>query len=107
MQKRGRTWWMMYRNLAGVKVQENSGTDNPMLARAMLTERALLIAETRVAKLRAIFDEASEAADRDLGTEAGVQTGHDPKRPAGDRILSNRAPIVRTGKKAKNNGGKR
>lgn len=100
---------MTYRNGAGVKVQENSSTDNPTLARAMLAERALLIAETKVADLKAILDEALEAAARELraAAKAGLETRDTRKRRAGDRILPNRAPIMPAGKKAKSNGGKR
>ena len=58
MHIRSNYWWMVYRDVDGRRVQENTWTADQNLARRMLAERALKTAEARVEALRAVLDES-------------------------------------------------
>jgi hypothetical protein len=60
IQKRRRTYWMIFTDATGKKVQENSGTARKELAQFMLAERALKTANAKVAMLQAYLYEPAE-----------------------------------------------
>jgi hypothetical protein len=106
IQKRRRTYWMIFTDSTGKTVQENSRSDCPEVARLMLAERALETAEAKVRTLKAIIHEA-QAADEALhvGTEAGEQVGADNRSRASGRLVRGNDSVVRAGTKGK--GGTR
>jgi hypothetical protein len=107
IQKRRRTYWMIFTNADGNKVQENSHSEEPEIARLMLAERALKTAKAKVAALKAIINEATETAYKTLhaGTEAGIKARTNRRPRLGERLVRGNASIVRTGAKGK--GGTR
>jgi hypothetical protein len=109
IQKRRRTYWMIFTNAAGKKVQENSGSARRDVAQFMLAERALETANAKVAMLQAYLDEAAEAAyealQREAGTEAASKVGIGRRSRAIGRLVRGNDSVVRTGAKGK--GGSR
>jgi hypothetical protein len=104
MQKRGRTWWMIYTDAGGIKIQENSRTDDPAVARMLLAERALRTANAKAAAIQAIIDEAAQKVHQQIvaeyaGTEAGEQAGTGRRSRIVRRSVRNDAASVRTKKK--------
>ena len=97
LQKRGRTYWIMYRDPEGRQIQENSRLEDYAPALRMLAERALVTVQAKVAVLEAIINETEEQ-------EAGSQDPVGPrKKHAGSGGTVRRdAAVRRTGK----HGGK-
>jgi hypothetical protein len=73
VQLHGRRWWLVYRNSAGIKVQENSGTGDREEAERELARRSLAVVEGIATQLRAVIDETGPAYKRTGGdsTPAG------------------------------------
>ena len=107
LQKRRRTYWMIFTNAEGRKVQKNSHTDQPEVARLMLAERALETAEAKVRTLKAIIHEAQAAdeAQCKAGTEAASKVGIGRRSRASGRFVRNASEVVRASAKGK--GGTR
>lgn len=63
LQRRGRTFWIMYRDEEGRTIQENSRLEDYGPARRLLAERALVTAKAKVAVLEQIIHEEEAAAD--------------------------------------------
>jgi len=67
--KKGRVWWLAYRNIKDEIVYENSGTDDAAEASRILARRSLPRARAAVAELERIANEAPETNPGD--SEAG------------------------------------
>jgi hypothetical protein len=88
LQRRGRTFWIMYRDPEGRSIQENSRLEDFGAARRMLAERAIVTLEARLAVLKGMLDETEDAApghgtqpDGD-GAKRGSSRGTLPKDSA-------------------------
>jgi hypothetical protein len=62
---RGRVWWMVYRDVDGRRVQENSYTSNRDLALRRLAAAALVEAQAETAALERIACETQSAGARE------------------------------------------
>jgi hypothetical protein len=80
LQVRGRTYWMIYTDVAGCKVQANTGTPDLAEARRVLADVAIAILETRLAALREVRDERPHQGHRDAGARGAGKPGphHSP-----------------------------
>jgi hypothetical protein len=104
IQKRRRTYWMIFTNAAGKKVQENSGSDRPEIAYYMLARHA----QERVAAMKVNVDEAAKAAWEALNAyaiEASNEAGTARRPRAIGRFVRNASEVMRTGTKGQ--GGTR
>jgi hypothetical protein len=99
LQKRRRTYWMIFTNAAGKKVQENTDSDRLEVANLMLAKRA----QEKVAAMKVRVDEAAKAAWEALlaGTEAGNEARINRGPRVGERLVPNDASVVRTSAKGK------
>jgi len=79
---RSNYYWMVYRDVAGRRVQENTWTADYHLARRMVAERALQTARAEVAALEAIVHETEKVrAAGHAGGEARTDRGRREGRP--------------------------
>lgn len=60
IQKRGRVFWLVYRDANGRMIQQSSGTQDAVIARRMIAERAIVTLQARIDALRAIINEATQ-----------------------------------------------
>jgi len=99
MQMRGRVWWMIYRDIEGRVIQENTKTEDRDAARRLLVVRALETMRAKVAAMEAILNEASsvEAPRQDSGS--------DGTRERAGRVRSGRV-LITSGRKAGKGGSK-
>jgi hypothetical protein len=105
MMMRGAKWWMIYRSVAGERVQENTFTADINEARVILCRTALRIAAERAALLEGaleaaevVLEQAKEAGDNQPAREAG--------RSEGGRRLLRDAPADRRADRARKGGKK-
>ena len=104
IQKRRRTYWMIFTNAAGKKVQENSGSDRREVAYYMLARHA----QQRVAAMKVNVDEAAQAAWEALNayaTEAVIEAPINRGPRVGERLVRGNDSVVRASAKGK--GGSR
>jgi len=73
IQKRGRVWWLIYRDTAGKTIQENSFTEDQDAAANMLARRALAKVEAQRVLLREILN--GRKASRGKAGERGGRAG--------------------------------
>lgn len=64
VQMRGSKYWLIYRDVEGRCIQENSYTDDVAIARRMLADRALIAARAKVEALEAIVNEGQDSRSR-------------------------------------------
>ena len=81
---RGNSYWMIYRNAAGERVQENSGTGNLAAARIVLAERVLERIAAETVLVEGIIHESSVALARTGSSGAGTATAI-KRGPRGNR----------------------
>ena len=87
LQIRGRVYWMIYRDLAGRVIQENTLTANLEEARVVLAERAIEVSEARIVALKAVRDAAAD--DNAAAVQAATRRTHEAK------TKSQRSPSTR------------
>src|SRR5882672_9359743 len=88
IQMRGRSWWMIYRDVEGRTIQENTRTEDQDAARRMLAERAIITLEAQIAALREVLHEGQSKGNRGAsgrGARQRRQAGAGAKAAARDR----------------------
>jgi hypothetical protein len=107
IQKRGRVYWMVYRDAKGKVRQENTGTGDRAEAQGILAQHALATLRARMEMLAAIIEAGNEAAAQAGGKAAqgGNQTGHGDQHRAGRRSV--RDHVAERGDRAAAKGGRR
>jgi hypothetical protein len=90
IQKRGRVYWMIYRNVNGDVVAANTGTDNRADAQRILAQQALVTLRARMHALVAIIESGNEATSQ-ASAEAADQSGHEARH--GDEPGSRRRSV--------------
>jgi hypothetical protein len=81
VQRRGRVWWMIFRDVEGRIIQENAQTEDYSEARRLLATRALATAQARVAAILSIIHEETGAGV----TRDNSRSGTRARGSAGER----------------------